>query len=1098
MYVWCSCNGKTPNSKSETGIPLFTLLPPEETNISFQNTLTEGLNTNILMYEYFYNGGGVAAGDFNNDGLVDIYFTSNMSDNKFYLNKGNMKFQDITEISGAGGRPGPWKTGINTVDINADGRLDLYICYSGALPPLKRTNQLFINKGNDSEGIPVFEEKAAVYGLASTGFSNQSYFLDYNKDGELDMLLLNHNPKNLPILNEANTARLFAQDNPEKGLRLYKQNTGIFEDVTISSGINGSELSYGLGLGISDFNEDGWPDFYVSNDYAVPDYLYINTKNGTFTNELGKCIGHNSQFSMGNDIADINNDGLQDILTLDMLPEDNHRQKLLLTPDNYSRFDLNVRSGFYYQYMRNMLQLNNGNGTFSETGQMAGISNTDWSWAALLADFDNDGWKDLFVTNGYYRDYTNLDFINYMNEYVRVKGRLVREDVMNIIKEMPASNVADYIFQNNQGRDFQNKNNEWGINQPSNSNGALYADLDNDGDLDLVVNNINQPAFIYRNQSQKLNSNRFLQVQLSGEKGNTQGLGAKVKIFHNGLTQSLEQNPARGYLSNVSFNLHFGLGNADKLDSLIITWNSGKVQKLYDIKSNQLLKLAEKEASEKGSPGKPIIQWFDSIQSSIKFESIDSNINDFNRQPLLISEFSYRGPCMFKYDLNKDGLEDIVIGGSAGQPTSIFMQRSKGSFAEKKVPAFEKDKAFVDADIVVFDANADRHPDIYVASGGYHTFSESDPLLQDRLYLNDGNNNFIAGNGLPEIRGSKSCVRIEDINNDGSPDIFVGGGVVPGRYPESPRSYILINDGKGNFSDQTKKICPELANPGMITDAAWIDLNLDKKNELVLVGEWMPVMVFNQQQGKLVNISNQYFDNTYSGWWSTISFGDFNADTRPDLIIGNMGQNTQFKASKKEPVEMYYRDFDNNGSVDPIFSFYIQHKRYPYITRDELVGQLPVMRKRFSDFKSYADITMEDLFQNNELKEAGHLVADHMSTTCFLSTPSGKFTTSELPKEVQYSPVNTINLLDFNADGKTDLLLCGNNSHTKLRLGKFDANYGMLLSGDGKGNFRYINQSESGFNIWGDVRSTIQINEDIYFGINGKPLIAYSLSQHKK
>lgn len=1097
IYLLFGCNRET-GSKDKNGQPLFTLLSPDETNISFQNTLTEGPNTNVLMYEYFYNGGGTAAGDFNNDGLVDIYFTSNMSDNKFYLNKGNMQFQDITLASHAAGRPGPWKTGVNVVDINADGKLDLYLCYSGALPPQKRANQLFINTGNDSQGIPMFDEKAEAYGLASTGFSNQSYFLDYDKDGDLDMLLMNHNPKNLPILNEESTAKLFKEDNPEKGLRLYKQNNGKFEDITTHSGINGSELSYGLGIGISDFDEDGWPDFYVSNDYAVPDYLYVNNKNGTFTNQLEKRLGHNSQFSMGNDVADINNDGLQDIFTLDMLPEDNHRQKLLLSPDNYAKYNLSVRSGFYHQYMRNMLQLNNGNGTFSETAQIAGISNTDWSWAALFADYDNDGWKDLFVTNGYNRDFTNLDFINYMNEYVEKKGRLQREDVMDIIKDMPSSNVVNYIFQNRQGSGFQNRTEDWGLNQHSNSNGALYADLDNDGDLDLVVNNINQPAFIYRNESQKLDSNHFLQVQLSGAEGNTQGLGARLKIFHNGQIQTLEQNPARGYLSNVSFTLHFGLGNATKADSLIVTWSSGKVQKLYDIKATQLLKLAEKDANDKASPAKSDTKWFTEIQPAIKYESPDTSINDFNRQPLLISEFSYHGPCMTKYDLNKDGLEDVLIGGGAGQATHIFMQQKNGAFAKKTIPDFERDKAHADADIAVFDANADGYPDIYIASGGYHSLTPSDMLLRDRLYLNDGKSNFIKSSGLPEMNSSKSCVRIQDINADGSPDIFVGGRVVPGRYPETPRSYILINDGKGNFSDQTGKICPELSKSGMITDAAWIDLDLDKKNELVIAGEWMPVMIYRQQNGNLVNSTAQFFDKNYSGWWNKITVGDFNSDGRPDLIIGNMGLNTQFKASEKEPLEMYYSDFDKNGSVDPIFSFYIQHKRYPYITRDELVGQLPVMRKRFSNFKSYADITTEELFQNDELKEAGHLVADHMSTTFFISTPSGKFEIRQLPKEVQYSPIYTIDQLDFNGDGNADLLLCGNNSHTKIRLGKFDANYGILLAGDGKGNFNYIKQSESGFNIWGDTRSCIQINDKIYFGINSKKVIAYTLSKQKK
>jgi hypothetical protein len=540
------------------------------------------------------------------------------------------------------------------------------------------------------------------------------------------------------------------------------------------------------------------------------------------------------------------------------------------------------------------------------------------------------------------------------------------------------------------------------------------------------------------------------------------------------------------------------LGKAAKLDSLIVTWNNGKVQKLYDVKSDQVLNLAEKDANDKASTEKPAAKWFAEIQSPLKYKNPDTSINDFNRQSLLISEFSYQGPCMAKYDLNKDGLEDVLIGGTAGQATSLFIQQKNGAFAEKKIPAFENDKTCVDADIAVFDANADGHPDIYIASGGYHGFTESDALLNDRLYLNDGKNDFIKSTGLPEIKGSKSCVRIEDINLDGSPDVFVGGRVVPGRYPEIPRSFILINDGKGNFSDQTEMICSELLKPGMITDAAWVDLDGDKKNELVIAGEWMPVMVYRHQNGKLVNNTSQFFDRNYSGWWNKIAVGDFNSDNRPDLIIGNMGLNTQFKASGNEPLDMYYKDIDNNGSVDPIFSFYIQHKKYPYITRDELVTQLPVMRKRFSNFKSYADVTMDDLFQNNELKDAGHLAADHMSTTLFISTPSGKFKVAELPKEIQYAPVYTIDQMDFNGDGNSDLLICGNNSHTKIRLGKFDANYGILLAGDGKGNFNYIKQNESGFNVWGDVRSCIQINDKIYFGINGRNLVSYTLSKHKK
>ncbi len=1092
------CSQDAEKTPAATGEHLFTLLDSGQTHIDFQNTLTEGLNTNILVYEYFYNGGGVAAGDFNNDGYADLYFTSNMGDNKIYLNKGNMQFEDISSVCGAAGRPGPWKTGVSVADINGDGKLDIYLCYSGAMPAEKRINQLFINKGNNSDGIPVFEDEAASYGIASPAFSSQAYFFDYDKDGDLDMLLLNHNPKNLPILNETATADLLKKDNPEKGLRLFKQTNGKFEDVTLNAGINGSELSYGLGLGIADFNADGWPDFYVSNDYAVPDYLYINNKKGGFTNALQTSVGHTSQFSMGNDVADINNDGLTDIFTLDMLPEDNHRQKLLLAPDNYAKFNLNVRSGFYYQYMRNMLQLNNGNGSFSEIGQQAGISNTDWSWAALFADYDNDGWKDLFVTNGYKRDYTNLDFINYMNEYVQEKGRLQRTDVMNILNEMPSSNVVNYIFQNKAGRNFENKKEDWGITQISNSNGALYADLDNDGDLDLVVNNIDQPAFVYRNESQQQKNNHYIDVQLTGENGNTQGLGAKLRLYIDGQVQTLDQYTARGYLSNVSFNLHFGLGAAAKADSLIITWNSGKVQKLENIQANQLLKLYEKNAippKQLNTTEKP---WFVASDAGLHHTNPSPLMNDFDRQPLLISEFSWEGPCMAKYDFNKDGLEDLLIGGSAGQPAELYIQQKNGSFTLLPVPAFEQDKEYAGAATAVFDANGDGYPDIYIASGGYNSLTEKDSLLQDRLYLNDGRNQFHRSHTLPDMFSSKSCVRVQDINGDGYPDIFVGGRVVPGRYPRAPRSFILINDGKGNFSDQTNSIAPELAAPGMVTDAVWVDLDGDKKNELVVAGEWMPVMVFSNEHGKLKNISSRYFDAAYSGWWNTITVGDFNSDGKPDLMIGNMGTNTQFHINEKEPLEMYYGDFDGNGSIDPIFSFYIQHKRYPYITRDELVTQLPYLRKRFASFKSYADISMDDLFQNDELKNAGHLTATIQSTTCFLSGAGQKFSITVLPDEVQYAPVYTITPLDFNNDGKQDILLCGNNSHTKIRLGKFDANYGVLLAGDGKGHFNYIKQPVSGFNLHGDIRSVIQIKNKLLFGICGKELLSYSLNTQKK
>lgn len=1081
-------------AEADEGPALFTLLSPDQTNVDFQNTLTEALNTNILMYEYFYNGGGVATGDLNGDGLIDLYFTANMSDNRLYINRGDLKFEEATAASGAGGRPGPWKTGVTMVDINGDNRLDLYLCYSGMLPDPKRANQLFINEGNDPNGIPRFSEKSAEYGLASEAFSNQGYFFDYDRDGDLDMLLLNHNPKNLPVLNVASTKQFLQQDDPARGVRLFRQNNGRFTDVTQQVGISGSGLTYGLGLGITDVNNDGWPDFYISNDYAVPDYLYINNQDGTFTNRLGESLGHNSHFSMGNDVADVNNDGWTDIVTLDMLPEDNRRQKLLMAPDNYAKYDLNVQSGFHHQIMRNMLQLNNGAGAFSEIGQLAGISNTDWSWAALLADYNNDGWKDLYITNGYFRDYTNMDFIKYMDDFVQSKGRLVRDDVLEIIENMPASDVVNYLFVNENGHRFANKTRAWGLNQVANSNGAAYADLDNDGDLDLIVNNINLPAFIYRNDAPKDADHHYLRVKLQGAGKNTHGIGARVTIKSNGQQQVLEQMPTRGYLSTVSPVLHFGLGGISSIDTLIVRWPAGKQQVLTDIAADQLLPLKEEDAGPAGAAERPVASLFREVAAPISFQNPKSNINDFYRQPLLICEYSFPGPCLVKGDLNGDGLEDVFAGGASGQAAVVFLQQANQSFVQRSSLDFEADRDHEDADAVIFDANGDGHVDIYVASGGYHSFGDRDPILQDRLYLNDGQGNFARSpEALPEMVSSKGCVAVHDVNGDGSPDLFVGGRVVPGRYPETPASFLLINDGNGRFTDQTESMAPELKNIGMVTDAVWIDLNQDQAPELVVVGEWMPVSVFAVENGRLANKTDVYFDRPYKGWWNTIQTADFNGDQKPDLMIGNFGTNTQFRVSDREPAELYFKDFDNNGAVDPIFCFYIQGDSYPYVTRDELLNQLSGLRSRYTTFESYADETITDIFGERELRNAGRLDANRMETTLFLSGADGKFSIGSLPVEAQYAPIHTITVLDYDGDGKEDVLLCGNNNHVKLRLGKMDANYGTLLRGDGRGGFAYIPQAKSGFRLRGDVRSVIQLGETLVFGINQEEVVAYRL-----
>lgn len=1098
VVVGCQKNSSSDDQASApVGDPLFTLLAPEQTNITFENTLTESLNGNVLMYEYFYNGGGVAVGDLNNDGLDDLYFSANMVPNTFYLNKGGMKFEDVTAKAGLAGREQGWKTGVTMADVNGDGKLDIYVCYSGNYPPDKRKNELYINQGVGADGVPTFTEEAEKYGLASEGTSTQATFFDYDKDGDLDMFLLNHNPKSLPVLNELGTAELLKKDDPMNGMRLFRNDGQVFKDITRAAGLQSSALSYGLGAGIADLNEDGWPDIYVSNDYQVPDYLYINNKKGGFTDQLKSSIGHTSHFSMGSDVADFNNDARPDIMTLDMLPEDNRRQKLLMAPDNYEKFDLNVRLGFNHQYMRNMLHINDGNGTFREVGQLAGVSNTDWSWSALFADFDNNGWKDLYITNGYMRDYTNMDFLKHMSDYVQNQQQgIQRSDVLQLVYQIPSSNLTNYAFQNGQDLTFRNVTQQWGLSRPSNSNGAAYADLDNDGDLDLVVNNVNLPAFVYQNEANKLSKNHYLKVKTEGKAPNTYGLGAQLTLWSGGNLQYMEQMPTRGYQSSVSPILHFGLGEVATIDSLRVVWSSGKQEIVKGPKVDQVLTVSEANATGTYRWSQTGATLFEEVRSPITYRDNTPDINDFYRQPLLVNPLSFPGPCMAKADVNGDGLEDVFIGGSKGQASVLYLQQKGGSFTKVNSGAFEADAAGQVTDAVFFDANGDGALDLYVANGGYADFEPQDARFQDKLYLNDGKGNFtLNSKALPTMLVSTGAVTAGDFSGDGKPDLFVGGRVVPGRYPETPESFILINDGRGNFSNQTTKVAPLLAKIGMVTDAASVDMNGDEKADLVLVGEWMPLTILINENGRLTDKTTSYFDKPYHGWWNTLLVEDLNGDGKPDLLAGNQGLNSQVRASDQQPATLYAKDFDNNGTIDPILSFYVQGKNYPYITRDELIMQMSSMGARYPDYKSYADVTLTDLFSGTELESAQKFEANYLKTALFLSTPQSTYQMAELPLDAQFSPVFAITTLDYDQDGKKDLWLGGNISQGRLRLGKFDANYGLLLKGDGMGSFSAIPQAKSGFKVTGDVRSVLPVGDYLLLGVSQGDTKAYRIKK---
>ncbi|MCC6463166.1 MAG: VCBS repeat-containing protein [Saprospiraceae bacterium] len=1070
---------------------LFEWLPPAQTGVDFVNRIEEDSEEdNVLAYEYFYNGGGVAAGDLNNDGRIDLYFTANRETNRLYLNQGNLKFEDITRSAGVGGRRNAWKTGVTLADVNADGWLDIYVCYSGRGNTEARRNQLFINNQDLS-----FSEKAAAYGLDDPGYGTQAAFFDFDLDGDLDCFLLNHNIKEYRNFENDQIRR---SRDPLAGDKLLENQNGKFVDISERAGIPGNPLGFGLGLAVSDLNLDGWPDLYISNDYNEPDYLLLNDGKGHFTDAAAAALGHMSHFSMGCDIADVNNDGRPDILTLDMLPEDNRRQKLLQGPENYELNAMMVKSGRHHQYMRNMLHLNTLDRrpwladtlrgqpgeprlpVFEEIGQLAGLANTDWSWSALLADFDNDGWQDVFITNGYLRDYTNRDFLRYWGDYLIKKAAAAEPpSLLELVQKMPSSKISNYLFRNNGDLTFSNMTEAWGMDQPAVSNGATYADLDNDGDLEIVVNNINEPAFIYKNKARETNGNNYIQLQFAGTAHNTKGIGTQIRFLTgDGRVQWHELMATRGYQSAVPEILHIGLGQS-KTPYLQISrpetpgqWATVSGHEIdmnrrntLDWRNNTLSPPLgihlDWETQPEALPGTG--PYLGALPRHTEYD-----FNDFKRQPLLPYMLSRCGPAMAAADVNGDGLQDLFFGGAKWSPGNVFFQTADQRLVPGPDSTFRADLFCTDADALFFDADADGDADLYVASGGYSDYrDDQDPNLEDRLYQNDGAGHFTKREGaVPGMPYAKSCVRAADVDADGDTDLFVGGRVIPGYYPIAPPSYILLNEGKGQFRKAVFPNFPE--RPGMVTDAAWVDLNHDRRPDLVLCGEWMPIRVFLNTGNDFEEHTLDFFDKPYAGLWNRLLAADLDRDGDIDLVGGNFGRNSQLKASDREPLRLVFNDFDQNGSVDPILCAYNQGNSYPFLTRDELLDQIAAMRPRFTSYEKFADATLTDMFTPEELRGADTLLANHLETT-FFENKGGRFEAHVLPAAAQVAPVSVV-LAGPGPENR--LWLFGNQQAMRLRLGQMDANSGVLLEFQtGKGYQRVA----APFHVSGDVRSGLRM-----------------------
>jgi enediyne biosynthesis protein E4 len=1067
-----SCNSK---EKIQTAV-LFEVLKDDKTGLHFNNTVTATEKFNMFKYMYFYNGGGLGAGDFNNDGLTDLFFAANQGDNKLYLNEGKLHFKDVTVQAEVPQDKG-WSTGVSVVDINNDGLLDIYVCKVGNYEILNSKNQLLVCKAINN-GVPVYKDEAKEYGLDFSGFSTQAAFFDYDLDGDLDMYLLNHSIHQsssfAPRNNFLNTY------SPLSGDRLYRNDNNHFTDVTKQSKINSTAIGYGLGIAVADINLDGWPDIYIGNDFHENDYLYINQKNGSFAEEDSVHLMHTSKFSMGVDIADINNDGFPEIISTDMLAADPYILKRSLGDDDYDVFFSKIASGYNYQYSRNNLQYNRRNGMFSETGAYSGIYATDWSWAPLFMDFDNDGLKDLFIANGIPKRLNDMDYVNFIyNAEIqeKLKNNDMKDKDMVLMKSFPEIKIPNKFYKNSSDLHFTDMEAAVSNDQPTYSNGAVYADFDNDGDLDVAVNNINDAALLYENKTAKPGSKNFVSIKLKGSQRNSNAVGSKIILFKQGSIETYEKKPVRGFMSAMEIPMHIGMLNK-KIDSAFLVWPDNSFEKIIldSLKqqltfsySNGLPKFNYNSVTsfyKKTSPAVVDI----TAATALQYMHTENSFNEFDREPLIPHMLSTEGPAVAVADINKDGLEDVFIGASKTFHNAILLQQANGSFIKIQQPQMLKDSMYEDVDAIWADVNNDGNTDLVIATGGNEYYGKDEHLLP-RVYLNDGKANFIKlQDAFSDLYVTASCVVANDFNGDGAVDLFLGGRTVPWNYGEIPRSYLLQNDGHGKFTDVTNKYAKELANVGMVTSAVWFDIDKDNDKDLIVSCEWGGITAFINSDGSY--IKKELTDK--KGWWNFAQPVDIDNDGDIDLVAGNLGLNSRLQASAAQPVQLYFNDFDDNGKKEQVLTYYVKNKEITFASKDELQRQVPMLKKKYIYAADFAKAAFKDIFPADKIEEAHVWKADYFSNAILVNDGNLNFTTTALPWQAQLSAYRDAAIADINHDNLPDIILSGNYYGNNIHAGRYDADFGTVLINKGKANFMVENFN--GLIVKGEVRHIRKIS----------------------